>query len=183
MLPRFAIVMLILIPGVIRAGDTQEKAVLPAAWHGHWAGKLRVISAKAEPMNAHMELHITPLDGGNYTWTIVYGDGDKKRQERKYELVPGDKGPDHFVIDEKNGSFIDLRLLDGSLRGMFRVKSDKGANDALIATTYRLAGDKLIVEMTTFPGTATRASEIKNAKMTVESYLPTSMQIAELTRQ
>src|SRR5206468_3843003 len=128
-------------------------------------------------------LHIKPLEGGTYTWTIVYGDGDTKRQERKYVLTSGDKGPNHFIIDEKNGSLIDLRLLDNSLRGMFRVKGEKGANDTFIATTYRLAGDKLFVEMTTFPGAPTRSTEIKSAKMSVDSHLATSVQLAELTRK
>lgn len=176
-----AVIVLLFAPALALAGDVKDKPVLPTEWHGQWAGKLRVFPAAGAPQSAPMELHIRPLDSGHYTWTIIYGDGEK-RQIRKYELKPGDKGPTHFVIDEKNGSLIDLRMLDGSLRGMFGVKNEKGGRDTLIVTTYRLAGEKLVVEMTSFPSASPRATEIKAAGMSVESYLPASLQVAELTR-
>ena len=71
---------------------------LPPAWHGTWAGILHISPASGEPKTVAMKLGIHPMGGGRHTWTLAYGDGDKK-DERTYELVPGDQ-PGQFVIDE-----------------------------------------------------------------------------------
>jgi len=174
--------VLFLLPFSVRSEEPAAKPSLPAEWHGRWSGPLRIIGGKGAAPNTTMRLTIEPIDKDRLTWTIIYGEGDKV-PVRRYEFIAGDKGPNHFVIDEKNGSLIDLRLLDGSLRGMFRVKGDDGKNATMIFTTYRLSGANLVVEMTVFPESAKRATEIESAKIHVESYLPASVQIAELTRQ
>lgn len=141
---------------------------LPPAWHGAWAGTLHVTPAAGEPTTVAMSLVVKPLAGGRLTWTLTYGDGDKK-DIRRYELVPGDK-PGRFVIDEKNGITLPARLTGDTLVGLFQV------GDRHLHTRHHLTGGVIRYELTTFAPDPTAGGP------GVTAYRPAAVQTAELKR-
>ena len=133
---------------VLAVGNLQaeEKApAFPASWEGAWAGPCVVVRQGKTVMSFPMELHVKKLEEGDgWTWRIVYGEGDK-RQVRPYELLPVEKEPDHFIVDEKNGILIDHYLENDTLHARFAVMS------SVIEATYEKKGeDEMRVTLTTF---------------------------------
>jgi hypothetical protein len=72
-----------------------------------------------------MTLEIAPLsEPGRWSWTIIY-EGESGRQVRPYELVAVNAAEGRFVIDEKNGIVIPVRVLDGTLYSTFEVMGSR----------------------------------------------------------
>ena len=120
-----------------------EKPVFPASWVGTWSGRCDLVRGGKTVSDFAMELHVAPTKDGAYTWTIIYGEGEK-RQVRPYELMPAEGRADHWRIDEKNGIVLDAFLENDRLRNRFGVMGN------LIEATYARDGDALTVTLTTF---------------------------------
>ncbi|HAZ13511.1 MAG: hypothetical protein A2X86_13350 [Bdellovibrionales bacterium GWA2_49_15] len=80
-------------------------------WQGVWKGQCQLLNSDSRPPDPispfRMEMHIKELAKNplRYQWQIIYGMG-ATRQVRPYELYY-DKQKEHFVLDEKNGIFLD----------------------------------------------------------------------------
>jgi hypothetical protein len=96
----------------------------PADWCGRWTGTLATLGeSKIGPVT--MTLEIAPLsEPGRWSWTIIY-EGESGRQVRPYELVAVNAAEGRFVIDEKNGIAIPVRVLDGTLYSTFEVMGSR----------------------------------------------------------
>ena len=142
--------MLLLLAAPLLADDepkAEPKApaasTFPTTWIGAWKGRCDLIRGGKTAMQFPMELHVEPTEGGNHTWRIVYGEGEK-RQVRPYVLQPVEGAADHFRIDEKNGIVLDAFFEND------RVSNRFGVGDNVIEATYERQGDEMIVTLTTF---------------------------------
>ncbi len=150
-----------------------EKATLPETWHGAWVGKMKVFQPGGKSLEVYAGLEIRPLkEKAGYTWIIVYGEGEKK-QVRKYELLPDDKGS--FEVDEKNGIRIAARLFDDTLTTLFQV------GDNFIQTRYQRVEDTLIMDLTTY--NAKDALKTGTKGVDVTSMKPIARQVSTLKRK
>ena len=120
--------------------DKVEVVDFPKDWLGEWEGNLEVFNAKGKSMELYMGLNILPIENDRYTWTIIYGEGEK-RQERKYELMPKDTAKGHYLIDEKNSIILDDFLLGNTLYSRFEVMGN------LLLISYRLESETLNFEV------------------------------------
>jgi len=138
--------------GEEESAEREDSAPFPASWAGVWTGPCRSgPPPSGDKIVFPMELHVAPIDGREaWTWTIVYGEGDK-RQVRPYELVPVDAKKHHWKIDEKNGIAIDAWFVDDTLYSRFGVLGNR------IEAHYRRDGDSIDVTLTTFKGVATKS--------------------------
>ena len=78
-----------------------------------------------------MELKIAAKDKGRWSWTIVYSG----QPERAYELVAVPDSPGSFVLDERNGILLDVRLENNELLSAFEV------GGRLLLTRYTLQAE------------------------------------------
>lgn len=152
---------------------TRPALPLPAHWHGHFVGTVELLrpgrGATADPV--HMELIITPHadDPLKVGWTIVYGTGDA-RQERPYELAAVPGFPNRFLMDERNGIFVDHALFGSTLVSEFRV------NATLLLSRFERTADGIHVEIYSFQTTPSRRSGPHGTDIDVESYPATTLQ-------
>lgn len=154
---------------------THPSPSLPPAWHGAWAGTCE-IAGGGTTGKFPMELQFAPKENGNFTFKLVYGEGDKK-QVRDYELQPVKDKPGEFVTDEKNGIFIDARLVGNTLHSAFEVTG------VLIHSRFELRDGAVLVEMTSFDTKKPRESQLKGkAEFAVKAYRLQSVQHGELKR-
>lgn len=159
---------------------TRPATPLPSLWHGHYVGTVELLrpgrGATSDPV--HMELLITPRpdDPLKVGWTIIYGTGDA-RQERPYELASVPGYTNRFLMDEKNGIFIDHALLGTSLVSQFRVGT------TLLMSRFERTDDGIFVEIHSFQTTPSRVSQPEGANFDVESYPSTTVQRGRLKRQ
>ena len=114
--------------------------LFPQSFVGHWKGNLQWYQAgKEQPQNVSMQLIIKPADtAGQYTWQLIYG--QKGEDNRPYLLKPVDTAKGHWVVDEKNGIFLDNYWVGNRLHGAFTV------GNTTIINSYWLEGDKLLIE-------------------------------------
>lgn len=99
-------------------------------------------TATGTPSEVMVKLKIEPIKGTrDVTWTTTYVDGDKT-QIRDYKLVPDGDKPSRFRIDERNGVFLDARLVDGVIYSQFKV------GGSVLTARYELRGDTLRLEVT-----------------------------------
>ncbi|MFK7797019.1 MAG: hypothetical protein AB8E82_06165, partial [Aureispira sp.] len=102
---------------------TEEKAVFPDDWIGHYQGDLALVNAiQGQTMTLPMTLIISPTDTANrWRW---YSKAIYKGQEiiKDYTLYRTDSMPNnHFIMDENNGIYLDRILLDGGFYDYFEV--------------------------------------------------------------
>lgn len=177
------------------AADEKDHPGLPAEWHGAWKGKLTKVMKVGGPAEASvMELHILPIEGRAYTWRLIYDEGEK-RDVRDYVMKRGEKGPNHFVVDEQNGFLLDCWLVGGTLYSLIRARNDKVDLDKVPEEyrdkvkldnlghfRYELRGKSMSFEMTAFAAASPRATEVKGKHATghVDSYPLVAVLSAEL---
>jgi hypothetical protein len=156
-----------------KTGVTKEPAnLLPAAWHGSWAGKLAIAGPADMPSEVPVVLKIEPIKGTReVTWAITYGEGDKE-MVRDYKLVPAGNKPGRFRIDERNGTFLDARLVNGVIYSQFEV------GGALLTARYELRDDSLRFEVT-----SSKPAAEKTANGKVQGYVVEVIQAAELKKK
>ncbi len=88
-----------------------------------------------------MELHVHPIEGSDrWTWTIVYGEGEK-RAPREYELLALDPEKGLYEVDEKNGILLKGYVIHNAFYGLFSVQG------SLILDKYERKGDALEFEI------------------------------------
>lgn len=148
----------------------------PIDWVGEWEGRLEIFNVKGKSMDLYMGLNILPLENDRYTWTIIYGEGEK-RQERKYELMPKDTAKGHYLIDEKNSIILDDFLLGNTLYSRFEVMEN------LLLTSYKLEGEILTFEVISGNLEPINATGGQDSIPVVNSYNVFVMQRAELKRK
>ncbi len=153
------------------------KPAFPASWVGQWKGAARSAIRGAPDREFTMELHVAPIpDRDAYTWTIVYGEGERRRV-RAYEIAPVDAAAGHFRIDEKNSILIDAYLLGNALHSRFDVQNSS------IDVRYVMQDGGIDVSLTTYaksPPVTTSGG--KNRIPEVLSYDLKAVQTARLTK-
>ncbi len=116
-------------------------------------------------------LKIEPIKGTrDVTWTTTYVDGDKT-QIRDYKLVPDGAKPARFRIDERNGVFLDARLVNGVIYSQFKV------GGSTLTARYELRGDTLRLEVT-----SAKPADDKSFKAAVQPLVVDVVQTAELKK-
>jgi hypothetical protein len=156
---------------VMVAGGEQQSMPLPSAWHGTWTGKMVTTTATDKPSEIMVKLKIEPIKGTrDVTWTTTYVDGDKT-QIRDYKLVPDGDKPGRFRIDERNGVFLDARLVNGVIYSQFKV------GGSVLTARYELRGDMLRLEMT-----SAKPADDKSAKVAIQALGVDVVQTAELKK-
>ncbi len=153
-----------------------QSEALPAEWDGIWKGTLAIVSADGTRQELAMELHVLPVAGGNRkTWKILYGEGTKQTT-RPYDIGPVAGGPGRFVVDEKNGLFIDNHLAGKTLYSQFMVTTN------LVTTRFENLGDSMKVELLLFSMNEPRRSKLTGGDIEVASYRFSSVQTGMLKR-
>lgn len=158
-----------------------NESKLPADWDGVWKGMTVIDKATGTPEQVAMELHVSAIPGSNSkSWKILYGTGPQQTT-RNYEIAPVANQPNHFIIDEKNGLFIDNQLIGNVLYSSFLV------NGNLVSTRFELKKDQILVEITMFDSNDARKSKLNqllNGKeLEVSAYRMKIVQHGVLTRQ
>lgn len=147
---------------------------LPKSWHG----TLVITAGAGKETKVPMSLTILPQEKSDIlVFKITYGEGDKK-QVRSYELKPHPEHRDRFIIDEKNGILIDVRLVGDTLYCPFQV-NDQIIND----TRYRMEGGRMIFELIVIDLKQPRISQLKGGKFEVKSHVPQVVQQGILRKQ
>ncbi|MCC7442965.1 MAG: hypothetical protein IT285_15130 [Bdellovibrionales bacterium] len=116
------------------------------SWRGVWSGPCEDSGIGHQYQNVRLELRIgvDPAPAGALAWTIVWRMPGKPADRRAYLMRPKDASKGWFVLDERNGIFIDHFLGgDGVMRALFHLPS----NGTLIGDRTELRGGKLRVEM------------------------------------
>lgn len=150
---------------------------LPAEWDGVWKGPLAIVSPDGTRQELAMELHVLPVAGGkSKTWKILYGEG-AKQTTRPYTIEPVAGGPGRFLVDEKNGLFIDNHLVGKTIYSQFMV------TDSLVTTRFENLGDAIKVELLLFTVTEPRRSKLTGGNIEVSSYRFNSVQVGVLRRE
>lgn len=158
--------------GILLSGSSAalaQGAPLPEEWHGLWKGDLPLPQGGTIPMS----LEVEPLEESNgVTWRITYGE-----QVRDYELLPGDE-PGLYVVDEKNGILLDMRLDGDVLFCAFDVA------DTMLIARYELIDDSMRYEFLTFSQARARLNSVGegDARLSVRSLWPAARQITVLER-
>jgi hypothetical protein len=155
---------------------TASNQGLPAEWSGIWKGNLTVVSSNGKKENLAMELHVGDVSAGVKTWRILYGAG-ANQTVRPYVIMPVAGEANRFVVDEKNGLFIDNQLVGSLLFSQFKVTTN------LVTTRFELAGNEIKVEMTMFDLNTPRQSKLTGGNVEVASYRFRSVQSGVLRRE
>ena len=167
-------------PVATQPAATQPAAAmagLPAAWFGTWRGEAQAIAPGGHVGGRFgMALEIGPdADPSRpagappvYAWAITYEQGEQ-RQTRPYLLrlaadEQGNARPGHFVLDERNGIFVDQFLVGEVMEGHFIV-SAAGGRTSILHSRYELTtapdGRPAIrVEIATYDGDEARQSAV-----------------------
>ena len=156
--------------------DPTAVSAFPGAWFGTWRGPMTTGVPGGELQALEMELVIAPTDDhARFTWTIVYIDGE--RHERPYTLVTVDAGAGKYAIDEHNGIILDAFLVGDGLYSQFAM----GATS--LTASYRLEGERLVVELVTTTGDRIAVTGGENGVPEIKMAPVTAVQRAALTRQ
>lgn len=103
--------------GVLASANAQVQ--LPLKWHGTWKGSLHIYTGAQVKMELPMSLEIYPIASDSLAWIITYYSKDSV-DRRNYHLLQG-AGQNHFIMDEKNGIFLDAFLNSETLYSDFLV--------------------------------------------------------------
>ncbi len=150
---------------------------LPPEWLGVWKGATLSVTADGKKEEMPMELHVAGVPGGSArTWRILYGSGPAQTT-RPYEILPVAGEPGRFVVDEKNGLFLDNQLVGNVLYSQFLVTTN------LVTTRFEIKGDVINVEMMMFDVRSPRQSKLAGGSVEVSSYRFRSVQYGRLKKQ
>jgi hypothetical protein len=137
---------------------------LPEQWNGIWKGITVNVNADGKREEIPMELKVLPVPNSSAkTWKILYGK-NAGQTTRPYEIMPVSNEPNRFVVDEKNGLFIDNQLVGNVLYSQFTVTTN------LVTTRFELKGDEIRVEMMMFDLRSPRQSKLSGGNIEVSSY-------------
>lgn len=149
---------------------------LPAEWEGVWRGTLAVAHADGKREELPMELHVGPPGaGGARGWKILYTEPGGQTT-RPYEIAPVEGEPGRFIVDEKNGLFIDNQLVGRVLYAQFLVTTN------VVTTRFEVRGDELAVQMSMFDVRTPRQSRLTGGSIAVFTYKFRSEQYGVLRR-
>lgn len=149
---------------------------LPAEWEGVWKGTLTVAHADGKREELPMELHVGPPSaGGTRGWKILYAEPGGQTT-RPYEIAPVEGEPGRFIVDEKNGLFLDNQLVGRILYSQFLVKNN------IVTTRFEVQGDAIAVQMSMFDSGSPRQSRLTGGNIAVFSYKFRSEQYGVLRR-
>lgn len=150
---------------------------LPADWNGVWKGMTVNITSDGKREEIPMQLHVQPVPESNArTWKILYGK-NAEQTTRPYEIMPVSGEPNRFVVDEKNGLFLDNQLVGNVLYSQFMVTTN------LVTTRFEIKGDEIKVEMMMFDLRSPRQSKLTGGNIEVASYRFRSTQFGILRRE
>lgn len=114
--------------------------MLPEKWLGTWRGPLSLRPPVAGfPATSPMELRISALGAGRWGWVIAYSGQPERVYELRATTTTG-----AFVLDEKNGIFLDEVFEGEELLCAFEVDS------RLLLTRYTHLGEAVRYETRTF---------------------------------
>ena len=149
---------------------------LPAEWEGVWKGTTVSVKADGSREDIPMELHVAAVPGtSRKTWKILYTES-AGQTTRPYDISPVDREPGRFIVDEKNGLFIDNQLVGKVLYSQFAVTTN------LVTTRFEMAGDYVNVEMIMFDLRSPRQSKLSGGNIEVSSYRFRSVQYGVLKK-
>jgi hypothetical protein len=128
-----------------------------------------------------MALDISNTDSaGLYNWTIIY-DLDSTIQRREYQLKELNSGLGHYLIDEKNGIFLDAYHIQNELISKFEVMG------STLIISYALEDDVMVFSVKVFPSKEVRVSgniiDGKEEIPKVSSFQLKSSQVAKLYKK
>lgn len=130
----------------------QKENVFPDDWFGYWTGDLNIYNSKGLKQVVPMALDLSKTDTiGLYNWAIIYG-SDSTAQKRNYQLKEIDKSNGHYVIDEKNGIFLDAYYLNNDLISIFEVMGNS------LITSYSLNDNQITFDIKMHPSEEIRIS-------------------------
>lgn len=119
----------------------------PDDWYGTYKGNLEIYNfAQGKAMTLPMTTIISKTDTANrWRWcSIVIYNGQEIVKD--YAVVRHDTmPPNHYVMDENNGIFLDMTLLDNAFYDYFEV------GKLGLYSISRLVGKNLHFEVTSFP--------------------------------
>ena len=147
--------------------QTKEKAIFPDDWMGHYQGNLELVNAiQGKTMTLPMTLIISPTDTVNrWRW---YSKAIYQGQEiiKDYALYRTDSmPPNHFIMDENNGIYLDRILLDGGFYDYFEV-----GQLGLYGITKKV-GDDIHFEIASFPLQSKRYSTYESSEFKVDTII------------
>jgi hypothetical protein len=172
----FKAVLLTFFSFTMTAQSSAQTGTLPAEWDGIWKGTLAIISPDGKSQELAMELHVLAVAGSNRkTWKILYGEG-ARQSTRPYDIGPVAGEAGRFLVDEKNGLFIDNHLVGKTLYSQFMVA------DSLVTTRFENLGDSIRVELLLFTITEPRRTRLTGGDMEVASYRFKTVQTGMLKR-
>jgi len=175
MLRRAFVVVLSALAATVSAGAADR--ALPSTWDGVWSGRITVYPPSGQPFDRPMEIRVSPVrDGRAFQWKVT-SSMKGKESVRDYELVPSADNLGEFKLDEKNGIFLNTRLMGNTLYAYYM------DGDILISGRYERRGDSLFVELASVATKDPLVSEIKEEDVTVRSYRVGSVQTGELKRR
>ena len=158
-----------------------DDLLFPESWVGKWCGELMIYDSVGLSNTLPMALEVTPTDSSSiYNWSIIYGK-DSLAQVRAYQLVELNKETGHFMVDEKNGIFLDAYMRNNELTSIFEVMG----NSLIIC--YEMTENHILFTVKFFPSKEIRTSG--GEKMgdqdipPVKSYNLKSTQIARLYKK
>jgi hypothetical protein len=159
------------ISGCIHAQQSPQQFV------GYWEGSLQWYQAgKTDPKVIKMQLKVFPTDtAGHYTWQLFYG--EKSEDGRPYILKAKDSVVGLWVVDERNGIFLDQQFVGARFCGAFAVSPNH------ISICFWREGNTLLVEfLTTSQAAASTSGGTAEDIPKVETYTVKGYQRAILYR-
>lgn len=113
---------------------------------GTWTGDLEIYAqGKPTAEQPKVTFTVAPLNKDSWTWRTDYDSKKFGVMTKDYVLKTKDAGTGHYILDEKNGSFIDYQLSGNKMHCMFEI------NDFVLAGTYELTRGQLIFEIYSSP--------------------------------
>lgn len=143
-------------------------------WVGYWQGTCEILAQGAREKELAMSLKVVEVDPERYSWIIQY----EGEFPRNYEMKRS-AGVSHWVLDEKNGVFIDKFMdLSGS-----EMKSLYTINGRIFSSVEKLAGDHITFEIRSFLIQRPTQSRILESGTRVNSYQFSTSQICKLKKK
>lgn len=160
-------------------GSAQSESADPISpWIGEWSGTLEIMKSDGSKQEVPMKVkHFTTDTVDTYGWFLIYGE-DEEKGTRAYYLKAKDKSSGHYVVDEKNGIFLDTYLIGNKMVSTFLVQH------SLITSVYTLEEDggmkfEIFYSNTKDPNTSGGNTEDIPS---VESYVASTYQFARLQK-
>ena len=170
------VALLLFLPTLFVSGQNE----FPTGWVGSYSGDMMIANANVPVDTARVDFEFVELiEDSVWTYKMTF------HSERYGEIVKdyvirantsGDK--QNFILDELNGIFMELTLLDGKLYGMYEVMG------YMYTVSMRKLGDDLMYELFGSPMGDPLVSVAKEGKEEIEakSHKPTVAQSALLKK-